>query len=66
MKKAFISASAYILAAFLGLSFYYMIFNLFQFNFVVGLSVVTFFALIAITLVTDRDFIQEMEEYPNA
>jgi len=39
-----------------------MIFNLFQFNFIVGLSVVTFFALVAISLVTDKNFIQEIEE----
>lgn len=62
MRKAFYTASTYIIASLLGISFYFMLFNLFQVNPMIGLIIVSFIALVVVTMVTDADFIQEIEE----
>ncbi|MEM6380222.1 MAG: hypothetical protein AAF705_18670 [Bacteroidota bacterium] len=62
MKKAFYSISTYLIASLLGISFYFMLFNIFQLNPVIGMAIVSFIALVVVTMVTDADFIQEIEE----
>jgi len=62
MRKAFYSISTYIIASLLGISFYFMLFNLFQVNPMIGLIIVSFIAMVVVTMVTDADFIQEIEE----
>ena len=62
MKKIFYSLSALFIATLLSVSFYFMLFNLFAYNSIMGLSLLTIVILISITLVSDKDFIQEVEE----
>ncbi len=64
MKKIIYSTSAYLLATLLGASFYYTIVQLFLFNFALGLSVVSLLIFLAVILIRDKDFIQEVDEMP--
>ncbi|MFK7807313.1 MAG: hypothetical protein AB8F74_05855 [Saprospiraceae bacterium] len=62
MKKIFILFSFYSLALFLSLSFFFTIYYLLEFNAVIGVSVSAFFLLITAMLVSDKEFIQDIEE----
>ncbi len=62
MKKAFYSISTLFIATLLGISFYTMLFNLFVDNALLAMALISFIALIVVSLVNEPDFIQEIEE----
>ena len=62
MKNSIYSFSAYTLALMLSLSFFITLFNIFQVNFMIGLSIVAFLFFVAVVLFTDGDLIQEAKE----
>lgn len=62
MKKIFILFSFYSLALFLSLSFFFTIYYLLEVNAVIGVSISVFFMLTAAMLVSDKEFIQDVEE----
>ena len=64
MKKVIYSTAAYILATLVGASFYYTIAQLFLFHFSLGLSVISLVIFLAVIIIRDKDFIQEVEEIP--
>ncbi len=66
MKKTIYSTSAYILATLIGASFYYTLAQLFNFHFSLGLSVVSLIVFLVVIVVRDEDWIQEIEERPQA
>jgi hypothetical protein len=62
MKKLFILFSFYSLALFLSLSFFFTIYYLLEVNAVIGIAVSVFFLLITAMLVSDKEFVQDVEE----
>ena len=62
MKNSIYSFSAYTIALMLSLSFFVTLFNVFQANLIIGLSIVTFLLFVAGMIFTDADLIQEVEE----
>jgi len=62
MKKIFILFSFYSLALFLSLSFFFTIYYLLEAHAVIGVSISVFFLLTTAMLVSDKEFIQDVEE----
>jgi hypothetical protein len=62
MKKAFLAISAYFISALIGISFFLFLFKLFQINFFIGFTIISFLVLVSAMLILDKDFIQEAEE----
>lgn len=62
MKKIVLSLSALTVAIMLGVSFYATLFIVFQYNFLLGFSILAFFILLIVLIMTDAELIQEIEE----
>ena len=63
MKKSILSICAYLVSLLLGVSFFFMLFNLLKFNYLLGFFLISVLVITTIFLVLDPDFIQETEEY---
>ena len=61
MKKAFLAISAYFVSALIGISFFVFLFKILEFNYFIGMAIVSFLVLISAMLILDKDFIQEAE-----
>jgi len=63
MKNTFLSFAAYLIALLMGVSFFIFLFNLFIFNYILGLGLIFWMILTTMILVLDPEFIHEAEEY---
>ncbi|MEL6926767.1 MAG: hypothetical protein AAFO94_22190 [Bacteroidota bacterium] len=61
MRQTIYMLSAYFIAFLLGFSFIYLIINLFEHFFLLGMAVLGAFLLALVFLLTDRDLIGEAE-----
>jgi len=62
MKKTLFVLSGYSLALIMSLSFFFTIFYLLEVNTVIGIAVSVFVMLSSLLLITDKNFIQDIEE----
>lgn len=62
MKKAFLAISAYFISALIGISFFLFLFKILQYNYFIGMAIISFLVLVSVLLILDKDFIQEAEE----
>ncbi len=66
MKNSFYSISALIIVSLLGISFYFTLFNLFAISPLLGAAVVIALGTIGFVLVTDEEFIGDIDEASEA
>jgi hypothetical protein len=61
MKKVFITISAYSISTLMSISFFVFLFQIFVFNHFIGIGIVLLLILTSVILITDKDFVQEVD-----